>query len=255
MDQRDLAAKVFGATAKRYLSSAVHSTGADLDRLAELARTASVRSALDVGCGAGHASFALARGGAARVVAYDVSAEMLEVVASSADARGYRQIDVCRGPAERMPFDDASFDMVVTRYSAHHWLDVHRAVAEIGRVLQPGGLFIVIDVLAPEGALLDTALQSLELLRDPSHVRNYRASEWQAMLAAANFSTPDVDRWKLTLEFDGWVRRIGTSDARVAALKILFDEFPSEVRDYFCVDRERSFQIDAQWLRARLRAG
>ncbi|MGO9995469.1 MAG: class I SAM-dependent methyltransferase [Steroidobacteraceae bacterium] len=254
MDQRDLAAKVFGSTAAQYLRSTVHASGADLDRLADLVRKTPVSSALDLGCGAGHASFALAGGGAERVIAYDISTQMLDVVVGAAQARGYRQIETCGGSAERLPFHEASFDMVVTRYSAHHWLDVQRAMGEVGRVLKPGGLFVAIDVLAPEIPLLDTALQTIELLRDPSHVRNYRESEWHAMLAAANLPKPDADRWKLVMEFDAWVRRIGTSDARIAALKVVFDEFPREVREYFAVGQERSFAIDAGWFAARLQS-
>jgi tRNA1(Val) A37 N6-methylase TrmN6 len=64
MDQHALAVQQFGSTAARYLASPVHSSGADLDRLAGLARESRISSALDLGCGAGHASYALARGGA-----------------------------------------------------------------------------------------------------------------------------------------------------------------------------------------------
>ena len=61
MDQHALAVRQFGSTADRYLASPVHSSGADLDRLAGLARESRFSSALDLGCGAGHASYALAR--------------------------------------------------------------------------------------------------------------------------------------------------------------------------------------------------
>jgi ubiquinone/menaquinone biosynthesis C-methylase UbiE len=117
MQQRDLAARQFGSTAAQYLTSTVHATGADLDRLADLVRASQVSNALDLGCGAGHASFALARGGAQRVVAYDVSIQMLDVVAAEATAREHRQIETCAGPAERTPFHDASFDLVATRHN------------------------------------------------------------------------------------------------------------------------------------------
>ena len=89
MDQHALAVQQFGSTAARYLASPVHSSGADLDRLAGLARESRFSSALDLGCGAGHASYALARGGANRVVAYDLSEQMLEVAAAEAKERGY----------------------------------------------------------------------------------------------------------------------------------------------------------------------
>jgi ubiquinone/menaquinone biosynthesis C-methylase UbiE len=228
----------------------VHATGADLDRLADLVNNSRISSALDLGCGAGHASFALARGGARRIVAYDLAAPMLEVVAAEAAARGYGQIETCAGPAERLAFEDATFDVVVTRYSAHHWLDVRRAVHEAARVLKPGGILVVIDVLAPENPLMDTVLQTVELLRDLSHVRNYREPEWREMFRSAGCSEPTVHRWKLPMEFSGWVARIGTSRPRIDALKVVFDELPSEAREYFAVTREHSFAIDAGWFEA-----
>ena len=61
MDQHALTVQQFGSTAARYLASPVHSSGTDLDRLAGLARESRPSSALDLGCGAGHASYALAR--------------------------------------------------------------------------------------------------------------------------------------------------------------------------------------------------
>jgi ubiquinone/menaquinone biosynthesis C-methylase UbiE len=173
MDQHALAVQQFGSTAARYLASPVHSSGADLDRLAGLARESRFSSALDLGCGAGHASYALARGGVRRVVAYDLSTQMLEVAAAEARARGHGQIEICAGSAERLPFPDMSFDLVVTRYSAHHWMDAWGAVREAARILSPGGTLVVIDVLAPENALMDTVLQTVEILRDLArHVRS-----------------------------------------------------------------------------------
>lgn len=252
MEQQDLAARQFGAMASRYLVSAVHASGADLDRLACQARTRRPALALDLGCGAGHAGFALARGGAGRVIAYDPARPMLDVVAAEAVARGLRQLETRAGPAERLDFADSSFDMVVTRYSAHHWRDVPAAVRQIARVLKPGATAVVIDVVAPEDPLLDTSLQTVELLRDPAHVRNYRESEWRRMFEAAHLTLAGLHRWKLNLEFDGWVARIGTSAARVAALETVFDDLAEEARRYFDVTAQRAFSIDAAWFEVGL---
>jgi len=76
MDQLELATRQFGATAAEYLTSAIHAAGADLERVAALAAQFRPAHALDLGSGAGHVSFALARGGAQRVVAYDPAASM-----------------------------------------------------------------------------------------------------------------------------------------------------------------------------------
>lgn len=82
----------FGTKAANYLTSAVHATGADLERLKAMAGQLHPNRALDLGCGAGHVSFALASGGTRRVTAYDPATEMLEVVAQAATARGLEQM-------------------------------------------------------------------------------------------------------------------------------------------------------------------
>jgi ubiquinone/menaquinone biosynthesis C-methylase UbiE len=248
MDQPHLAARQFGDSAANYLTSSVHAKGADLDRLEALARRLAVRQALDLGCGAGHAGFALARGGVGSLIAYDVSEPMLAVVGREAQARGHLQIETRCGAAGQLPFDDASFDLIVTRYSAHHWPSVPAAITEVLRVLRPGGTLVVIDVMAPESALLDTTLQTLDLLRDMSHVRNYRASEWRSMLSVPELTDATSDTWKLALDFDSWVRRIATPSRRVDAIRAVLADLPAEARDYFAVAADGSFTCDALWI-------
>jgi SAM-dependent methyltransferase len=176
---------------------------------------------------------------------------MLAVVAREAATRGDKAIETCIGSAEALPFDSNTFDLVATRYSAHHWADVPQALAECARVIAPDGRLIVIDVVAPAKPLLDTSLQVLEFLRDASHVRNYRIAEWCAMHRVAGFTEPTVESWKIALEFRSWIARIGTPPARVAALQTVFAELPSEVHEYFQIGPEFSFVIDSAWLDAR----
>jgi ubiquinone/menaquinone biosynthesis C-methylase UbiE len=249
MDQQRISASQFGAKAASYLTSAIHATGADLERLKAMAAQLRSKRALDLGCGAGHVSFALAHGGAQRVTAYDPSPEMLEVVAQVAAARGWEQlIDTCVGAAEVLPFEADTFDLIATRYSAHHWASVPRALAECARVLVPGGRMVVIDAIAPETPLFDTSLQVIEFLRDASHVRDYRASEWRTMYQAAGFAEPTITTWKLSIDFKDWIARIGTPADRIAALDSVFSELPSEAREYFQVSPERSFITDSAWI-------
>ena len=254
MDQRNLAARQFGDTAGNYLSSSVHANGADLDRLEALARRLQPARALDLGCGAGHAAFAVARGAVPSLIACDPSAPMLAVVGREAKARGHAAIETRNAAAEQLPFDAAAFDLIVTRFSAHHWPSLPAAMAEVVRVLRPGGTLVVIDVVAPESALLDTTLQTLELLRDMSHVRNYRASEWRSMLQLPELTNAVSDSWKLPLEFASWVRRIATPPRRIAALRTVLDDLPAEARDYFAVAADGSFVSDAMWIEVSKRS-
>jgi ubiquinone/menaquinone biosynthesis C-methylase UbiE len=248
LEQQELSATQFGARADAYLKSSVHAQGADLDRLRSLTERIRPARALDLGCGAGHASFAMARGGAGRITAFDPSAEMLAVVAREAAGRGHGTLETQVGSAEMLPFANGTFEIVATRYSAHHWTHVARALTECARVLKPGGRLVVIDVIAPEEQVLDTPLQVIEFLRDRSHVRNYRVSEWSGMLREAGFAPPSVDSWKLPLEFPSWVARIGTSAARIAALKAVFADLGDEARRYLQLGADLSFVIEAAWM-------
>ena len=172
--------KQFGSQAQDYLTSAVHSQGADLKRLATLLALHKEAQVIDLGCGAGHASF-VAAGVVKSVIAYDLSAQMLAVVAQAAKDKHLDNIRVQQGVAESLPFADNSADVIISRYSAHHWHDVGQALREVARVLKPGGKFIMMDVVSPGHPLLDIYLQTIEVLRDTSHVRNYSPGEWLNM--------------------------------------------------------------------------
>lgn len=253
MKQSTLAAEQFGATAHAYLNSSVHAEGADLQHLTAVSRSLGHPTALDLGCGAGHAAFAMANG-CAQVTAYDLSTEMLAVVDAEGQRRGIRGLQTREGAAEHLPFADSTFDLVATRFSAHHWTDVSAALAEARRVLRADGTLVVIDAIAPEAPLLDTLLQTVEILRDASHVRDYRVSEWRAMLEAAHFAAPAIDTWVLPMEFATWVSRMRTSEVRVHAIRDVWARAAQEVQRHFRVQPDGSFHLDVAFMQTQPRA-
>jgi ubiquinone/menaquinone biosynthesis C-methylase UbiE len=241
-------AGAFGATAAAYLTSQVHASGADLERLAATfaadAAAGGHAAVLDMGCGAGHASFAVAPH-VREVVAYDLAPPMLATVAAAARERGLASIRTQQGAAEALPFAEASFDWAISRLSAHHWRDVPRALGQARRVLKPGGRLLFIDIAGVDDPLLDTHLQAIELLRDGSHVRDWRAGEWLAMLADAGFDARIDARWRIAIAFGPWVARMRTPAEHVAALRALWQSAPDEVRRYFDVQADGSFKLAA----------
>ncbi len=244
----------FGQSASAYLTSAAHAQGADLQKLPLLLQGQREASVLDIGCGAGHVSFAVAPQ-VAQVTAYDLSQQMLDVVAQEAARRGLHNVATRQGVAESLPFPDAAFDHVLTRFSAHHWSDLPASLKEIRRIMKPGkpgGRFIAIDVMAPAQPLFDTHLQCVELLRDVSHVRNYSHAEWERQLRAAGFAIDAHSQWKLPLEFNAWVARMQTPPERVAVIRGLLANAPQEVRDYLQLQQDGSFSLDVVMFEASL---
>jgi ubiquinone/menaquinone biosynthesis C-methylase UbiE len=232
----------FDRTAENYRKSQVHAAGADLERIAQLVRDQPVMCALDAGCGAGHTAAAIAPY-VGEVVAYDLTPGMLAQVQLLAAERGLTNVTTQQGDVENLPFDDARFDLVVTRYSAHHWPHPQQAIWECARVLKPQGRLILSDIVAPDDPAADTFLQALELLRDPSHVRDHSIGQWQVMFREAGLETQVVSTWMLKLDFESWTTRMQTPPLPAQMLHHLFAGASSEVRATFQIQDNDDFSI------------
>jgi len=242
-DHSAVVERQFGGQAAAYLSSSVHAQGDEFAQLRERVARLDAPRVLDLGCGAGHVSFQVADL-AAEVVAYDLSPRMLAVVGESATERGFTNIRTVQGVAESLPFADDSFDVVCSRFSAHHWRDVGLALREARRVLKPGGLAAFIDVAASEQPLYDSFLQAVEMLRDTSHVRDYAPSEWAQMVGEAGLVMTASSRQRLHLDFDTWIARMRTPDVMRDAIRQLQRDVGQEVREAFEISDDGSFTTD-----------
>lgn len=244
-----LVGQQFGPRAAAYLKSAVHAQGADLEALAALVDASAQPRVLDLGCGAGHVSLAVAAR-AGEVVAYDLSPGMLEMVTRAAAERGIGNIVTRQGVVEELPFPDGSFDCVVSRYSAHHWRDFEKGLREAARVLRPAGMAGFVDVVSPGSPLLDTYLQAVELLRDPSHVRDYSRAEWEGAMVRAGLAPGSVGHHRVRLDFASWVERMRTPAAQVAAIRALQAVMSESVVRHFAIAGDGSFTLDVALFQA-----
>ncbi|ALN75681.1 MULTISPECIES: class I SAM-dependent methyltransferase [unclassified Aureimonas] len=247
--QHDLAANQFSPQADAYVASPVHAGGADLDRMRALAAARRPARALDLGTGGGHVAYALAPH-ARTVVACDLSPDMVAAVEREAARRTFANVTGRVAPAEQLPFADGEFDLVASRFSAHHWADMACGLRETRRVLKVGGTAVFVDVIAPPVAALDTHLQAVELLRDPSHVRDYRPSEWVATLEGAGFRIDEIQVWRLRMEFASWTARIATLPASAAAIRSLQTSAAATTTAYFAIEPDGSFELDVAWFGA-----
>lgn len=233
----------FGSRADAYLKSSVHAQGMGLEDLVELAKARAGGRALDLGCGGGHVTFNIAPH-AKEVVAYDLSPQMLALVAKTAQERGLTNVATQQGVAEHLPFADAAFDMVMSRVSAHHWGDLDAGLREAARVLRAGGLAAFVDSVSVGTPLLDTWYQAFELLRDCSHVRNYSRAEWETAIARAGLLIEVTRAYRVRLEFASWLERMNTPKIEADAIRALQARMPKAVAQHFALEADGSFTID-----------
>ncbi|GGN58935.1 S-adenosyl-L-methionine (SAM)-dependent methyltransferase PhcB [Novosphingobium indicum] len=239
----------YGAKARDYVESAVHAGGDDLDALEMIAERERPDRAADLGAGGGHVAYRLARR-SGTVTAIDLSAAMLDAVREAGAQRGISNLETCVASVEALPFDDGCFDMLACRFSAHHWGDFESGIREARRVLAPGATAVFIDVISPGHALFDTHLQAIELLRDPSHVRNYSEAEWTSALARSGFRVRATQKRRLRMEWESWVDRMQTPETHREAMRSLQDRASAETRTYFAIEPDGSFTIDTLQIEA-----
>jgi ubiquinone/menaquinone biosynthesis C-methylase UbiE len=247
--QYDFVANHYAPRASAYLNSAVHSSGADLDQIEAFVQGAANARVLDLGCGGGHVSYRASRH-VREVVACDIVPEMLAQVADAARQRGLNNIFTQRTAAESLPFDNGAFDKVLCRYSAHHWSNMEAGLREARRVLKAGDRAIFSDVVAPAHPVLDTHLQAIELLRDPSHVRNYNAAEWVGAMARSGFSTTSLTARKLRMDFTVWTERTKTPKLYADAIFGLQAQASALVHNHFAIGEDGSFDLDTLTIEA-----
>lgn len=246
--------RAFSNVAENYSTSLVHASGPEMLRMVEAAELSGREKILDAGCGAGHTALAFAPA-VAEVVAMDLSTAMLAQVGHLAAERGIDNIRLHQGDVEKIPFDDHTFDVVVSRYSAHHWPNPHQALQEIKRVLprQRGGQFILADIVSSDSHTVDTFIQAIELLRDPSHVRDHTVGQWLTMFTGAGFTAELVCEWSVRLDFDAWVKRMATPAQSVAMLRTLMDGASQEVRQALQIEPDHSFTLRGAVIRGAYR--
>src|SRR5262245_14951684 len=231
---KSLVQQQFGQHASAYATSTVHAKGASLTRLVELVKPQPSWQALDIATGAGHTAAAFAPH-VARIIASDLTEEMLQEAAKLAAAKGFANMETARADAEALPFEDARFDLVTCRLAGHHFPVVPTFVAEVWRVLRGGGVFALVDNISPDAEstpgfstaeLRDAALvyNAFEKIRDPSHGRCLGMAEWAEMLSDTGFEVLHKERLPKDMEFQPWAERLGCNAATIERLRAMLTE-------------------------------
>jgi len=165
-----------------------------LDRIVQMAEAGPEDTSLDVACGPGLLACAFARV-VRHAVGIDLTPAMLEQARKAQAEQGLHNLTWHQGDVSSLPFPDAHFSIVSSRFAFHHLEDPMTALREMARVLKPGGRLVVADMApAPDKA---DALNAEERLRDPSHVRAMPLAELRELFATAQMPEPRVETYRL----------------------------------------------------------
>lgn len=179
---------------------------------------------LDVAAGTGLFGGAIAPH-VRNVTAVDISPKMLELGKRRAAELGIHNVAFVDGTAEALPFEDASFDLVVTRYSLHHVLDPIAVLREMARVARAGGAVVAVDMLADDDSSVAARQNELERTVDSTHTRMLPLYELLEDFADAGLRVEAQSCRDVAVDFEHWQSHIDRADPdKLAVRRALMDE-------------------------------
>ncbi len=197
----------------KFSQQAVHwgamSIPADLQAILQRVELSPDARVLDVAAGSGLLARALARR-AKEVVAVDITPEMLAGGREAATREGLGNITFMQAEAESLPFEDGSFDLVVTRFSLHHIAEPQRVVDEMARVARGRGRVLLIDMLVHEDPDFAQRANAIERRRDPSHAWTPTWPQLQGWATTAGANIVEAYTQDRVRELEDWIDMSGS---------------------------------------------
>lgn len=207
---------------------------------------------VDVACGPGVISRAMAvRVGSVRGV--DLTPAMIEEAERRAREEGIDNVSFALGDATALEFADASFDGAITRLSLHHIPAPGRVVAELARVVRPGGWVAVSDLAADRDGEAAAWREEIERLRDPSHWACQTPERLRGMGAAAGLVIEHEELIQVDLDFDDWLARGSGGQAAAGLVARLLEEQPAGAECFRVVEGEDGRRLQQHYWLGRWR--
>ena len=204
--------------------------------LLDLAAVGPGSEVLDVACGPGMVACAAARR-ARRVVGIDLTPAMIGQAQALQARLDLDNLEWRIGEAAQLPFADASFDAVITRYSAHHFPEPDLVLAEMLRVARPGARVAIADMVLP--AARAVAYDRMERLRDPSHVRTLTREQLRAAAVAVGLREPCSTDYAFSVDLDSLLRASFPAPGDAERVRALFEADVGADRMGLALRRER----------------
>jgi ubiquinone/menaquinone biosynthesis C-methylase UbiE len=253
MDIKKDVQQQFGKNATSYVSSPIHKDGKDLVKMVEMAEITGQEVLLDIATGGGHTANAFAPL-VKKVTAVDLTLEMLSAAEHFIKNNGHQNVEFIQGDAEQLPFMDESFDIVTCRIAPHHFPHVDSFIKEVHRVLKPTGQFILDDNVVPENNEYDQFYNTIEKIRDYSHFRAWKKSEWIQKIEECGLEIFEWHRFEKTFRFETWCENMKLPEPEKNHLTHLILKSSNDIKQKFKIqiehDKVNSFVGEAIVLKA-----
>ena len=140
----------------------------------------------------------------AHITELDITEEMLSAGRAANLEAGIQNAEYVIGNAETLPFTDASFDVVTTRLSFHHFQNPEIIMREIVRALKPGGKAAILDMVPPDESLRER-FDHYETVRDHSHVRCLTLGELTDMMNQCELRVLQTNQEIIPMNLSSWM--------------------------------------------------
>lgn len=197
----------FTRSADAFVRLAVPKRTEDAESVIRLAEPRPSDVGLDLACGPGTFTLALARR-ARLVFGLDLTPALLERARQVAQEQGAANVALVCGDAVALPWPDGSIDVAVSGFSFHHMASPFLALRELARAVRPGGRLAVVDLIVPPGADPE-ANDRIERARDSSHTHALPPGSFRQMVEDAGFRLRSSESTERTRRFADWMRVAG----------------------------------------------
>ncbi|UDQ99021.1 class I SAM-dependent methyltransferase [Lentisphaerota bacterium WC36G] len=190
----------FTKQAEKILQSKIFNDQVIKDEIIRIAKFSSNDIILDLACGPGIMTEAISPL-VAKICAVDVTSKMVELCRE----RHLKNVQTIQSPAEKLPFKDNMFDVVVTRLAIHHFENPEVVIREIKRVLKDNGKIIIADVYSSNNIDEAQLHNSLEFFRDPSHSKMLSLNQFKELFLNNSLIVQTEEKLAQNQEFNQWL--------------------------------------------------
>uniref|UniRef100_A0A540VGR3 Methyltransferase domain-containing protein n=2 Tax=Litorilinea aerophila TaxID=1204385 RepID=A0A540VGR3_9CHLR len=226
MEDLSLVVQVYNRLAQADLQRKRTDDETRLRHLLQFAKIPPDARVLDIGTGLGVLPLMLAEAGARSVVGIDICPTMLEqaeYLRLSRLSPAAQRVSFRLAPAQALPFADESFDVVFCRLVLHHARKPERIIQEAARVLRPGGMLILAELLSADNPVKRATQNAIEERRNPAHVAARTADQYNKLVVDQGLTIEAREVVSFERELEEWIAGMQTDPADVAVVREMIE--------------------------------